>query len=212
MTSSISADLFPTRSPAEWERAGNGSEIQFFATDEDLLEILSEVSRTTSTICFLIIETDGEQAHLVECPLLELRTCLARGNNEVVLKSATRAVASDPGPLFLEMQAWILSGFVLLQHGFLWHGRQSATRFARLNQARNLRTREVENNVPGKTTFDALRRVVRKRAVWTSIRLLADGTPDEDDHLALMTAGAAAAAREYPDRWEATPGRRVRNE
>jgi hypothetical protein len=202
--------------PAVWHRAGRGMEKQFYATDEELTSIVeSAVSAEGMPYRVIAAETVKRGAsyerHVLSCTVDQVVRCCSRGGGHLafLFSEAATSVESWTGESLSDRAA--INGLVMVQHGFRYEdGGRDASRFAITNRVRNVLTGETRETKDYLPLFLRLKRAIEKELVWSTIRPLADGTDDDEDlTLALMTDGAAEAARREPGAWVVRPGRRV---
>jgi hypothetical protein len=194
--------------------SGRGKEVQFFATDDEICEMVLALPRELhpySLVGQITEERAGEgsasRTPFANPPATIIESLAVAGGNQVWVASSRFGhddVSQGLGPL-----AWSLSGLPVLQHGFRPKGRLECSRIAIVTHVRSRESGEIEKNSAYGAVFQAMRGFIQPRLHWASVRILRDGSEDEDDSLQLMTNAAATAAREFPDEWAARPGRRV---
>lgn len=202
------------RSPQEWSRVG-GSELQFFATDDELVDILDHAVpaeyapyRGIGRAARKVPNTRTYEWSVFECALSEAVGCVRR----LAVPFFWLATADTPtGEATLDDEAArSFTGLIQIEPIVMRRGGgMGSGRIAYIPRARNLLTRSTEENEDYMRIWDSLRKAIKSRLTWTTIRVFPDGVARENDRHELMTDLAAEAARGAPGEWSVQPGRRL---
>lgn len=200
------------RSPYEWTRVGRGSELQFFATDDEVTDILTQALppafapyRVIGRVATKPPDHGSVEWRIFECDLPEAVESVRRLDAGPVWLAA--AVTPSGGPTRDDEEARSLTGLVLIDPGLVRRGAKEAARIAFVRRVRNLLSGTTEENEDYAHIWAALRAAIKSRLRWTTIHTFPDGIAREDATLKLMTDGAAEAARVTPAEWSVQPGR-----
>jgi len=206
----------PTENPREWARAGRGLETQFFATDDEIVEILETALPSASGPFHVLGHTlqqnpeNGSYEHRVfTCAIDSVLEGLSRASGRLVHLGSEILGGMAPATPETAVAAWSLAGLPLLEHGFAPRGRREGSRIAVVRTVRHVLTGDVAES-PYLPVYRSLAKEIRRRRAWSAVRRRPDGSEDEDDRLQLMTDAAAAAAIVAPEAWAVRPGRRLR--
>lgn len=205
--------------PAEWSRVGRGRELQFFATDAEVLkwfDMLPEEYAPYTIWGSRLLQRNGEHERvLFSYPLEKWRDALGCGRpvGSPAPKQFFLHAAELMPPLPADEEAasraneWAsLNGLVLVQHGATRAGRQLASRISVTDKIKNRSSGEVVSLKSRTVIFDALRTMIELDLRFTSMQVFGDGH-EEEDGLQLMTTEAAQLAAE--GHFIRRPGRRV---
>jgi hypothetical protein len=200
--------------PTDWSRAGRGRELQFFATDRELLtwfDALPDENAPYTIWGSRLVRRDIEHERvLFRYSLEEWTHALAAGWPDQFFLHAAKLIS----PLPVDEEAapraneWgSLNGLVLVQHGSTRAGKRLASRIAVTDKIRNRSSGKTVSIKERALVFDALRTMIETDLCFTSIQVFRDGH-EEEDNVQLMTAEAAQLAAEgYFIR---RPGRRIK--
>lgn len=188
-------------SPQEWERAGRGREIQFFATDEDVagwLACLPEEFEPYVVVASAGRELVGGRQQVFS--LEEFTDALRRRSRlmsyEFALGSARLTVGLESHARSHPLEWLYLSGLLLLQHGLLREGgAQDASRVAMIDRVRSRRSGETRSHSEYRRLFRTLEAAIEADLRFRVVRLLADGGREEHDYQRWTARAADAYAR-----------------
>lgn len=183
--------------PCQWERTGRGSTYQFFATDDDLLEILrsglSDALGPYSLLAEGVRRGPTQQGVRQVAPEKVLSLCsfeAQESETNVFVASHILTGANLPQWFLDDLQrACAINGLVVIQHGFVnWNGVRGPTAFGVASKIRNVMDGQIHAHEGYRRIFEALRRAAKGLAVVRT-RMFdgGEGWP--------MTARAAAATR-----------------
>jgi hypothetical protein len=196
---------------AGWRRHGRGRELQFFATDDEMLDYLGSAPPDLGPYDIvgtrLVREGKEYARRMFAMTIAEYGAALSEraAPNQFFLRSRTLAPELPSDPIEMDRR-FGLCGAVVVQHGFRRGDKRDASRISVVTSIVSDATGAVRRLSEQERLFEALRKRIRKDLRYLSIQVLADGTEIEDD-LAKMTEAAAEEGR----RGELTrrPGRLV---
>lgn len=205
-----------TLDTSTWHRAGRGSELQFYATDEEvqryLLEGLPGEHGGYALVGADKVLDDGAYVDRpFEYPITELAACMSGGDGyRTNLWIWPRALVPA---LRLSDEARVdrmcsLAGLILLQHGFVHKGERDASCIGIVDRVRHVDTGEVVRHVAQRRVYDALASRIRRDLCYSTVRTFPDGRRYEETRQPLMTAGAAALSH-AGTRFTRQPGRLI---
>lgn len=170
----------------DWYRVG-GSVLQFYATDDEVVELLEEMLLPEFAPYALIgQEWRDNQWHPFEFGLAEGRDAFRRGHVSYWIRSEVLS----PGLPGTDQKRLSFSGLIEVQPGREWQGRTSDSSIAVVDRIRHMQTGEERRQPEYRRIFDRLRRAIRKRLVVRTLRTLPSGETQESFS---MTARAADA-------------------
>jgi hypothetical protein len=181
----------------QWARVG-GRELQFLATDAEVLEWLTQGLPSQYAPYHLVgsdLVEDGPVyvEHPFRCEVSALLECMhAVSPNRYIFRLWSEVLT--PG-LRLRRGEPIgamcsLNGLVGLQHGFLHHGRRDISRISITDKVRHLETGAVLEHEGYFDIYKTLRREVKKSLHYANVWCFDDGSEREDDRHGCWTEGA----------------------
>jgi hypothetical protein len=209
-----------------WARAGNGLELQFYATDSEVADWLQRFLPTEYAPYFLVgsdLVGSGRKNYaevpfrfeLADFPACAHPTDRERPNFWLLSERITSGLSTATGDRVAD--TYWCNGLIELQHGWrlkVKHLRpeisyQQSSRIAILNRIQNLKTGDIRTNETAyMDIFRLLRRAIKRELVYCTVLNFPDGHKEEDCRTALMTEKAAQAYREgFP--FLCAPGRAV---
>lgn len=213
---------------AQWQRVGRGRSLQFFATDEEVQAWLNHALPEEFAPYVLVGVDKIKQSRFkyvdepFQCDVSALSACMSgpvgrRSDFWICSKVLTPELLLRRG--IWQQRLFSSNGLVDLAHGMMVKVRnprdpaqpleQYASAVGIVDKIQNLETGEVRQYEGYLRIYQALRKVIRKELVYSSVVRAADGTEAEDTSVALMTEGAVRAYAEgipYINR----PGRRLK--
>jgi hypothetical protein len=202
---------------SEWSRLGARGQFQFFATDDEIAELLAR-SLPDDLGPFSLVGAeevrDVFRSKLVsfECPAQDFRNCLtgpSEPRHQFFIRSEVLSPDLQVGPSPLVVNLLALNGLVLLQHGFVVHGARQPSSLAVTDRVRNDLTGEIRDYAGYRRVYQALVRAVKRLTCYSTIKQFPDGSEFEDRKHILMTE-AAVRAYEQGHVFTRRPGSRVR--
>jgi hypothetical protein len=207
--------MIDVRRPEDYNLAGRGLELQFFATDDEIQELIDVTLpsafapyRGMAVVMRERGDRTGYDREHVECEVGDLIRC-ARSQEASQVWIGSDVVTPTLASARADAAIWSLTGLIVVEPGRIWRGAIWESRIACVPSVMNLRTGAVEQNADYKRLYDLLRAAIRKRLNWSTIRVLPSGEAQESTDFWLMTDRAAAAALSSPERWAVRPGRLV---
>jgi hypothetical protein len=199
----------------KWDRVG-GRELQFFATDAEVERWLTQELPEQYSPYHLVGSDLVEDGPIYvqrpfQCEFGEMLECrhgsgLERHNFWIWSELLTPSLPLRQGDPIVALCSY--SGLVLLQHGFVHHGRRDVSRISMVDKVRHLETGEVLQHEGYFDIYKTLRKKIKKALCYATIWSFADGSERESDRGALWTEGTV---QEYEAGvpFVARPGRRL---
>ncbi|MCB1326637.1 MAG: hypothetical protein H7A21_04250 [Spirochaetales bacterium] len=190
------------RNESEWERAGRGKELQFFATDAEITGWLNALPPTQGPYALLVEELvklrPGKFESRAEViPLNEVQREIETGARFPYWIVPTDLVPVDDLLEYREPAvAASLSGCVMVYHRSKGVIKQNASRIALVDKLRHLQSGALVTNEAGLAIFKTLQRMIKPQLKYSTVRTLRNGKTEEDRKHILMTE-AAATRGEY---------------
>jgi hypothetical protein len=200
--------------PTDWSRAGRGRELQFFATDGELLTWLDalpdEYAPYTMWGSRLVRRDIEHERVLFRYSLKEWTHALAASRPSQFFLHAANLIPPLPENKETAQRAneWgSLNGLVLVQHGSTRAGKRLASRIAVTDKIRNRSSGKIVSLQERAIVFDVLRAMIETNLCFTSIQVFGDGHEEEDNVQLMTTEAARLAAAGYFVR---RPGRQLK--
>lgn len=187
-----------------WQRYGRGKIVQFFATDEEVCEFLEEcLPREFAPYSLLwvrFIEDGNKYRHeYVASDLGDFLELRAQGVWKFFLRSKVLTPGAFPESTAPVDWSWSFSGLVNIQQGRLRQGRQEWSGLGIVDKAQNKETGEIVSHEGYLKIFNVLKKSLRKRLLYNTVKARPNGTLDESKSIR-MTEGYAEWCRSNPEK------------
>jgi len=197
----------------EWRRIGHGSELQFFALDEEvdtwIAEGLPKKLRPYQMLTSDMVKQDrrGYAERLIRCEDLALTRC-RQGSERSSFWIGSARVSPQLLESLQDPRDCSTNGLILVQQ-LQRRGARDIGRIAITGKIRHSGSGEVVEHREYLQAYRSLAKRIAADLVYST--LLGDGDQIvEDRQLALMTTGAAHAAQEGRVRFTRTPGKIIK--
>lgn len=190
----------------DWQRAGRGRVLQFFATDEEVQRwLIAALPSEYAPYLLIGVDLVKEGRIFVEkpfqCEVSSLLDCMQLGIEPRFKFWIWSKVLIPNPPLKTERQLsrWLsFNGLVLLQHGRTITDKtdpsrqvcRSASSIGMVDKVVNIRTGETRQFEGYLKIYKKIHKAISKSLMYSSIVRFRDGHEEEDTQLQLMTEGA----------------------
>lgn len=190
-------------SPREWVRVGRGKELQFFATDQDIEEWLSD-GLASEYQPYEAVEIRSDELSSAPAarriPLASLANHLATRPDFANVWLRSRAI---PDTFKLEEvdatqleDACACNGYVILQHGLMFRGKKDVSRIAIIEEIAHAANPELRiKHAEYRKVFRSLARRIEQGLAYGTVWTYPDGRREQDDRLQRWTEGAVREAQ-----------------
>ncbi len=201
--------------PRDWDRAGHGSTLEFYATDEDVERYFRALPAEFAPYGIVGVASVKKEKGLLfeeQAFVDDLGAWFARIRQSSSLPKTSYWVWSGEPPRIVSSGTpnhWCaVNGLIDVQHPNVYVGKRGVSRIAIVNKIVHVATGQKHEHRRQSALFRSIKKAIKADLVFSTMHDLRDGRIVEDERARLMTAAAAEFAR--TGAFDRMPGRRLK--